>query len=150
MQNPLQLVKSLIPQLTNNLYKGQCGKIGVVGGCLEYTGAPYYCAISALKTGADLAHVFCTRDAGVAIKAYSPELIVHPVLLESHSAKANEAKLPLEHITDWISRLSVLVIGSGLGRDPLVMDTATQLIEHARDAKIPLVLDAVNILILGK
>ena len=30
-------------------YKGQAGKIGTVGGCREYTGAPYFASISALK-----------------------------------------------------------------------------------------------------
>lgn len=30
--------------------------------------------------GADLSHVFCTQEAAPVIKAYSPELIVHPVL----------------------------------------------------------------------
>lgn len=30
-------------------YKGQAGKIATVGGCREYTGAPYFASISALK-----------------------------------------------------------------------------------------------------
>ena len=30
----------------------------------RYTGAPYFAAIAALKTGADLVHVFCEREAG--------------------------------------------------------------------------------------
>ena len=30
--------------------------------------------------GADLSHVFCTKDAAPVIKSYSPELIVHPIL----------------------------------------------------------------------
>jgi NAD(P)H-hydrate repair Nnr-like enzyme with NAD(P)H-hydrate dehydratase domain len=30
--------------------EGQSGKIAVIGGCYEYTGAPYFAAISALKT----------------------------------------------------------------------------------------------------
>jgi len=31
--------------------------------------------------GADLGHIFCPEDAAIAIKSYSPELIVHPLLL---------------------------------------------------------------------
>lgn len=34
--------------------------------------------------GADLSHVFCTKDAATVIKSYSPELIVHPILEESY------------------------------------------------------------------
>jgi NAD(P)H-hydrate repair Nnr-like enzyme with NAD(P)H-hydrate dehydratase domain len=40
--------------MTPDMYKGQCGRIGVFGGCIMYTGAPYFAAISALKAGADL------------------------------------------------------------------------------------------------
>ncbi|KAF3825658.1 hypothetical protein GH733_006485 [Mirounga leonina] len=79
MENTLQLVRNIIPPQTSKKHKGQDGRIGVVGGCQEYTGAPYFAAISALK-GADLSHVFCTREAAPVIKSYSPELIVHPVL----------------------------------------------------------------------
>lgn len=32
-------------------YKGQCGKIAVLGGCLEYTGSPFFAAFAALKVG---------------------------------------------------------------------------------------------------
>lgn len=34
---------------TGNLYKGDMGRIGVVGGCRVYTGAPYLAAFSALR-----------------------------------------------------------------------------------------------------
>ena len=35
-------------------YKGQAGKIGTIGGCREYTGAPYFASISALKVPSSL------------------------------------------------------------------------------------------------
>ncbi|KAA8588031.1 hypothetical protein FQN60_001225 [Etheostoma spectabile] len=71
----LSLVKSIVPPLTSKKHKGQDGRIGIIGGCQDYTGAPYFAAISALKVGADLSHVFCTKDAATVIKSYSPELI---------------------------------------------------------------------------
>ncbi|XP_026971635.1 ATP-dependent (S)-NAD(P)H-hydrate dehydratase isoform X4 [Sagmatias obliquidens] len=80
MEAALQLVRNVVPPLAAWKHKGQAGRIGVVGGCPEYTGAPYFAAISALKVGADLSHVFTTQDAAPVIKSYSPELIVHPVL----------------------------------------------------------------------
>lgn len=40
-----------------------------------------------IPQGADLSHVFCTKDAAPVIKGYSPELIVHPVLEESYSVR---------------------------------------------------------------
>ena len=66
------------------------------------TGAPYFAAISGLKTGADLVHVFCEQQAGQVIKSYSPELIVHPVL---------DTEYVLEEIDQWLPRLHCAVIG---------------------------------------
>lgn len=72
----------LVPDFAANCkgHKGQAGRVGVVGGSAEYTGAPYFAAFSALRTGCDLAHVFCLPQAAPVIKAYSPDLIVHPLL----------------------------------------------------------------------
>ena len=39
---------------------------------------------SFVQVGSDLSHVFCTEGAATVIKSYSPELIVHPYLVDSH------------------------------------------------------------------
>ena len=65
--------------LTSDAYKGSSGRIGVLGGSARYTGAPYYAAMASLHVGADLAFVFCADEAALAIKSYSPELMVAPV-----------------------------------------------------------------------
>ena len=77
----LQLFRKVIPSLAFDTYKGQQGRIGIVGGCEEYTGAPIFASMAAFRTGADLVHVFCTRNAAVPIKSFSPDLIVHPILV---------------------------------------------------------------------
>jgi ATP-dependent NAD(P)H-hydrate dehydratase len=85
------LTALVIPSFRKSAHKGSHGKVLVIGGSFEYTGAPYYAGIAALKTGADLAYVACAADAAVAIKAYSPELIVHPVLPNAASVRAAAA-----------------------------------------------------------
>lgn len=72
---------SLFPPLKSVSNKGDSGRVGVIGGSYEFTGAPYYSALSSLKIGSDLAHVFCSKSSASAIKSYSPELIVHPVFV---------------------------------------------------------------------
>ncbi|XP_029968444.1 ATP-dependent (S)-NAD(P)H-hydrate dehydratase isoform X1 [Salarias fasciatus] len=129
----LSLVKTIIPPLTSKKHKGQDGRIGIIGGCQDYTGAPYFAAISALKVGADLSHVFCTKDAATVIKSYSPELIVHPVL-DSPNA--------VEEIEKWLPRLHGLVVGPGLGRDDFLLKTAKEVIERSKARDIPIVIDA--------
>ncbi|XP_041940603.1 ATP-dependent (S)-NAD(P)H-hydrate dehydratase isoform X2 [Alosa sapidissima] len=141
MENTLQLVKKIIPPLTSKKHKGQDGRIGIIGGCQEYTGAPYFAAISALKVGADLSHVFCTRDAATVIKSYSPELIVHPVL-DSPNA--------VEEIEKWLPRLHTLVVGPGLGREELLLKTAKDVIEKSKARDIPIVIDADGLWLVAK
>jgi ATP-dependent NAD(P)H-hydrate dehydratase len=81
------------------------GKVGVLGGSKEYTGAPFYAALSALRSGADLSHIFTPfSEALIPMKCYSPEIIVH----EAKSCKDMVA---------WLNALQSLVIGPGLGRD---------------------------------
>lgn len=129
----LKGIQKVIPNLINTKYKGQDGRIGVFGGSTEYTGAPYFAAMSTLRTGADLVHVFCAKDASIPIKSFSPEPIVHPIL-DQHDA--------LKHITPWLDRLHVILIGPGLGRDEKTFKTIVDLIAICRDLKKPLVIDA--------
>ncbi|XP_050190116.1 ATP-dependent (S)-NAD(P)H-hydrate dehydratase isoform X3 [Myiozetetes cayanensis] len=133
MENIFQLVRNVIPPLTGKKHKGQDGRIGIVGGCREYTGAPYFAAITALKVGADLSHVFCTKDAATVIKSYSPELIVHPVL-DSPNA--------VHEVEKWLPRLHSVVIGPGLGRDEVLLENAKGIIEKSKVKGIPIIIDA--------
>ncbi|KAG0492122.1 hypothetical protein HPP92_005224 [Vanilla planifolia] len=139
------LMRIITPKLDPIRYKGQAGKIAVIGGCREYTGAPYFAAISALKIGADLSHVFCTRDAAAVIKSYSPELIVHPVLEESYSVrdeeKASVCAKVLGEVNKWMERFDCIVVGPGLGRDPFLLDCVGEIMRQARESKIPTVID---------
>ncbi|VAI02620.1 unnamed protein product [Triticum turgidum subsp. durum] len=120
------VVRRITPPLDRARHKGQAGKIAIIGGCREYTGAPYFAAISALKVGADLSHVFCTKDAATVIKSYSPELIVHPILEESYSVRDDERESVsssiLTEVIKWVERFDCIVVGPGLGRDSFLMD----------------------------
>lgn len=137
----LDRARTIVPPLSADRHKGQAGRIGIIGGSLEYTGAPYFAAISSLKVGADLVHVFCMRDAAIVIKSYSPELIVHPIL---------DADNSIELIRPWLERLHVLVIGPGLGRDEEVLATVTQLIYLCKELRKPLIIDADGLFLLSQ
>lgn len=133
--DPLTLYKLLdnvIPPLSHSYHKGQAGRIGVIGGSRDFTGAPYFAAISALRVGADLAYVFCSKDAAPAIKSYSPELIVIPVLDNDDRG--------LTEIKNFLPKLHCLVIGPGLGHDRSVLAMVADLIPHLKG--IPVIIDA--------
>lgn len=123
-------------------YKGVRGRIGIVGGARDYAGAPYFASISAMKLGADLAYVICSSTASQAIKNYSPDLIVTPLLdCPSDSEFMSEMDCLL-------SRMHALVIGPGLGREEQSQSRAKQLIKQARARQLPLVLDADSLLLV--
>lgn len=52
--NYKRALRALAPKLTPQLHKGQAGRVGVLGGSKDYTGAPYYAGAAALECGADL------------------------------------------------------------------------------------------------
>ena len=81
------------------------------------------------------------------IKAYSPNLMVSPLMRESHTPYPQDPSPPTaervaETITEMLARLHVLVIGPGLGRDELMQATCKKVISAAREQRIPIVLDA--------
>lgn len=83
------------------------------------------------------------------IKTYSPNLMVHPLMRQTpsptsstQSSSEDSAEAVAARIIDMLPRLHVLVIGPGLGRDPLMQDTIARVIEAARKQNLPVVLDA--------
>jgi len=107
-----KVLKSILTKFEDFKIKGDNGIIGVIGGSIEYTGAPYYAGISALKSGSDLIHIFCHTDAAIPIKCYSPELMVHPAF------DTIDNKVLLDKTVRWFKSMDSLIIGPGLGALP--------------------------------
>lgn len=88
------------------------------------------------------------------IKTYSPNLMVHPLMRQSPSPSESSSAEPADKIAsriiEMLPRLHVVVIGPGLGRDPLMQDTVAKVIEAARKQGLPLVLDADALLVVQK
>jgi ATP-dependent NAD(P)H-hydrate dehydratase len=127
------------------------------------------CSSSHHIKGADLSHVICSPTAAGAIKSYSPDLIVHPILREdkyAHTAHTSSSHaFPHTHIspslhrstsdlrpelTSLLKRLHVLVVGPGLGREPYMQSFARLAIDIAKEQEMYLVLDADALLLVGQ
>ncbi|KAK1542216.1 carbohydrate kinase [Colletotrichum paranaense] len=150
----LSRVQRMIPPMLEKFHKGQLGRVAVLGGSVDYTGAPYFSAMASARLGCDMSHVICTPGAASVIKTYSPNLMVHPLMRQTPSDAAEAAAADPEKISgpiiDMLARLHVLVIGPGLGRDPLMQETVARVIRAARERSIPLVLDADALLVVQK
>mmetsp|Transcript_50162 Transcript_50162/g.129107 ORF Transcript_50162/g.129107 Transcript_50162/m.129107 type:complete len:368 (-) Transcript_50162:122-1225(-) len=152
----LRQFRAAIPHFSTTLKKGQAGRVAIVGGCEEYTGAPYFAGMSALRCGADLVHIFCSHRASVPIKSYSPELIVHPYLHESdlppvigdgglpdvtEGEHASKMRVGTEKAVRWLKNIDTLVVGPGLGRDPSMLRSAYDMAMIAKEEGKYLIFD---------
>ncbi|AGO11314.1 AaceriACR055Wp [[Ashbya] aceris (nom. inval.)] len=148
----LQLAQgACIPALSPSLHKGQSGRVCVVGGSLEYTGAPFFSAHAAALMGSDMVHVLCEWNAATPIKAYSPNLMVHPHLRDSGSLSRG-LEPATEAVHSLVDRVHVLVLGPGLGRDPAMLRSVVDILRYVADKHkggIPVVLDADALLLLS-
>ncbi|WP_407414738.1 NAD(P)H-hydrate dehydratase [Methanobrevibacter sp.] len=114
-------------------HKGNNGKLLVIGGNKDYSGAPAIAGMAAMGAGADLVYVFAPQKAAEAIKATSPDLIVKS--LEGD-------KLSLSHVDEILNlseEVDAVLIGPGAG-----IDDETSKLFNVLVAKIkkPIVLDA--------
>ncbi len=82
--------------------------------------------------------MFCTKDAGIPIKAYSPELIVHPSLPTQIDI---DKDIRLNKIKTWLKSMHGFVIGPGLGREEFLGDFLYDLLTTTIEKQIT-VLDA--------
>ncbi|XP_004926990.1 ATP-dependent (S)-NAD(P)H-hydrate dehydratase [Bombyx mori] len=134
-----KLTSNIVPTL-NGKSKGDLGRIGIIGGSVEYTGAPYFSAIAAFKAGADIVYVITTEDAAPVIKIYSPDLIVYPFLNKKYASK----------ISSLLPKMDAIVIGPGLGREDETMKLTYDIIESCKVLEKPIVIDADGLYAISK
>ncbi len=103
----------LIPNLkVRNIdaHKGVFGRVLVIGGSKNYSGAPAYTSLSCIQFGCDLVITYVPEVVGDVIRAYSPNMIVRTSPGDWLTTKALEEILWL---ADWAN---TIVIGPDLWR----------------------------------
>jgi len=137
---------ALAPRLNGKGHKGQAGRIGVLGGSVDYAGAPYYAGMAALRVGAELLYLCTAEEASGPIKAYSPELMVSAVYnterISDSICAAAEMNAMVKKMMELLPRFHALAIGPGLGRHTNVLEATSRIIDAARERGLPLVIDA--------
>ncbi|KAG5190693.1 Ribokinase-like protein [Tribonema minus] len=134
-------LQRIVPPMTSTSHKGQSGRIGVFGGSSDYTGAPYFSAISALRVGADLSYVLTADSAAQVIKGYDPELMVTPVYQtewqDDEEAARKGADSMSRQVVSYFSRLHCLVVGPGIGRHTMMLEAMKLVLTCAKDDQLP-------------
>jgi len=116
--------------------KGDYGRILIVGGSKEFSGAPVLSALASLRAGADLAIILSPEPASLAQKGMSPNIISVPL----EGDYINERHL--EIIEKYSERSDVVVLGPGMGLRDETAEALRRMLERLTRKNVKLVLDA--------
>lgn len=111
-------IKNFIPALPRDIHKGRRGGVLVVGGSINYRGAPLLAALGALRTGAGLV-VLAVPDFMIeTASSFLPEAILVPLKTTCHHI---EKETIVTSLSPWINRCNAAVFGPGIGQDASVL-----------------------------
>ena len=119
----------LIPKRMNYSNKGTYGKILVVAGSKDISGAAIMTALAAFKTGAGMVRIFTHSANRNIIGKVIPEAMINTYELDKFDEKAFEACLK------WCS---VVAIGPGIGTGTI----QSMMVEKVLESDLPAVIDA--------
>ncbi|MBD3229006.1 MAG: NAD(P)H-hydrate dehydratase [Candidatus Lokiarchaeota archaeon] len=91
-------------------HKGDFGKILVIGGSNQYSGAPAIAGLAAYRTGSDLVIILAPKKISTPLRSYSPNLIVREYSNDFLNSTALEKNIDL---LEWADSI---IIGPGLGK----------------------------------
>lgn len=134
-------IAMLLPKRDENAHKGNFGRILLLCGSLGYTGAAYFAAMGALRTGAGLVYL------GVPESIYAIEAgkLNEPVIfpLPDQGGRLDRSAIP--EILERLPRMDAVLIGPGLGLGNGPEAVLTAVLTHAA---CPVVIDADGITLL--
>ena len=127
---------SKMPLRPENSNKGTFGRVLVIGGSPCMSGAAYFSAKAAYRTGAGLVHILTHEDNRIILQTQLPEAI-----LTTYSEKDFNEDI----ISEAIEKADVIVIGVGLGQSELAFRILSLALSVA-DAPIIADADALNLI----
>jgi NAD(P)H-hydrate epimerase len=126
-------LRKLFPRRDINSHKGMNGKVMIVGGSVDYYGAPVLSGLGSIYGGADLTYLFvpeCNFDVS---RSLYPDLIVRS--FEGDYLNCSS----VEKIVEFSKKCDAILIGPGLSDRP---ETHEALLKIVKALEIPTILDA--------
>lgn len=121
-----QEVLPLWPARSPSSHKGDSGRVTVIAGSPQFSGAAALCSRAALRAGAGLVTLGVPRSLHPLLASRTPEVMTAPLpetLSGSHSAES------LTQIRELLKAGGALAIGPGLGREPSTKGLVTALLK---------------------
>ncbi|MEN2984044.1 MAG: NAD(P)H-hydrate dehydratase [Dictyoglomaceae bacterium] len=130
-------VKNFIPSFSLNVHKGSKGKVLIIGGSVQYTGAPILSAKASLRSSCGIVYLALPESISNIHRSTNPEIIFIP--LKDEMGFISEDNVPF--ILDKIAKFGIDAIGLGPG---IGLSETTQKFVRELSLKlsIPLVIDA--------
>lgn len=129
----------LIPTLkTRNIdnHKGEFGRILVIGGSKNYSGAPAYASLIGINFGIDLVVTYVPEVVGNVIRSYSPNMIVRTSPGDWLNMNS------FNEISELVEWSNAILIGPGLGQEKETEELLINLLHILNQQKKSYVLDA--------
>ena len=134
-------IAMLLPKRDENAHKGNFGRILLLCGSLGYTGAAYFAAMGALRTGAGLVYLGVPES----ISAIEAGKLNEPVIFPLPDQGGRLERNAIPEILERLPRMDAVLIGPGLGLGSGPEAVLTAVLTHAA---CPVVVDADGITLL--
>lgn len=135
------VVKDLLPRRRPDSHKGQNGRVLIVGGSIDYYGAPLLSALGALNSGADLVRIYVPECNFECSRSMYPDFIVKKYPGEFLTSRY------AENIIEFGKNCDSILIGPGLGDREQTLEAVLEILNNLH---IPTVLDAEAMIALKK
>jgi hydroxyethylthiazole kinase-like uncharacterized protein yjeF len=117
-------------------HKGEFGRLFVIGGSKNYSGAPAYSSLTGIHFGCDLVITHTPEIIGDVLRTYSPNMIVRTSPGEWLNLDAEKDILK---IMDWAN---TIIIGPGMGTEKETEDLLINILSQWKKTSKNLVIDA--------
>jgi len=124
-----------LPEREMDAHKGSCGKALFIAGSTAYLGAPYFSAISFLKSGGGLSYLATPRSIAPFVAGEGSEIVFAPQSETDSGSLSLDSK---KAILELSGSVDIVVLGPGLSLDTETQDLVRDL---AREIDVPLLLD---------
>ena len=137
-------IKCIFPKRDKNSHKGNFGYVGIMGGCIEYSGAVKLANLSSssLVSGAGVVRLIIPKEIAVSVMPYLLEQTLF--LIDS---KNGHMIFDKNMIDKSLEKLKVLAIGMGWGES---IDNENMLRYILETKDIPIIIDADGLNTLAK
>jgi NAD(P)H-hydrate epimerase len=134
-------IKALLKPRDPDSHKGDNDHVLIVGGSLDFFGAPILAGMGALRSGADLVSLFVPECNFECTRSSLPDFIVRKYPGEYLTERY------VEPILEYAKKCDSMIIGPGISDNEKVLEACMAIVKNA---KIPMVIDASAISVLKK